>query len=139
MSYISQETKKVCLSFGLMINNSESEPEDEAAKYLTTLTGRYESDEDSCDKELSYEELADSYRELCIRSEEVCLLGEKHKKIISQLQAEKEGFQFTIFDLQNEVILLSSKLNNMTKTVRILNKGSNMLDKVLQIGKQLEI
>lgn len=52
------------------------------------------------------------------------------------MQAEKEGFQFTIFDLQNEVILLTSKLNNMTKTIRMLNKGSNMLDNILQIGKE---
>lgn len=69
------------------------------------------------------------------RSEEVCLLGEKQKKIISQLQAEKEGFQFTVSELQNEVIFLSSKLNSMTKSVIMLNKGSNMLDEVLQIGK----
>ena len=83
------------------------------------------------DEELSYEELGASYREFYIRSEEVFLLGEKQKKIISQLQTEKEGIQLTIPELQNEVILLSSKLNNMTKSVRILNKGSNMLDEVL--------
>ncbi|XP_050896014.1 uncharacterized protein LOC127102712 [Lathyrus oleraceus] len=116
-------------------DNSESELEEEVYKHVTALIGIWESDEDSCDEELFYEELVAAYRELCIRSEEVCLLGEKQKKIISQLQAEKEGFQFTISELQNEVILLSSKLNNMTKSVRMLNKGSNMLGEVLQIGK----
>ena len=51
------------------------------------------------------------------------------------MQAEKEGFQFTIYDLQNKVILLTSKLDNMTKTVRMLNKASYVLDEVLQIRK----
>ena len=91
-------------------DNSESEVEDEAIKHVTALTRRYESNEDSCDEEVSYDELVASYKELCIRSEEVCQLGEKQKKIISQLQAEKEEFQFTISDLQNEVILLTSNL-----------------------------
>ncbi|XP_050888876.1 uncharacterized protein LOC127094045 [Lathyrus oleraceus] len=45
-------------------DNSESELEEEADKYITTLTGRWESDEDSYDEELSYEELNASYREL---------------------------------------------------------------------------
>ncbi|XP_050887267.1 uncharacterized protein LOC127092437 [Lathyrus oleraceus] len=71
-------------------DNSESEPEEEADKHVTALNGICESDDDSCDEELSCEELDASYRELRIKSEEVCLLGEKHKKIISQLQVEKE-------------------------------------------------
>lgn len=116
-------------------DNSESEPDDEVAKYVSALAGRYESDEDSCDEEVSYEELDASYRELCIRSEEVCQLGEKQKKIIFQLQDEKERYSFTISDLQDKVILLTSKHDNMTKVVRMLNKGSNVLDEVLQVGK----
>lgn len=51
------------------------------------------------------------------------------------MQAEKEGFQFTISDIQNKVILLTSKLDNITKTIRMLNKGFNVLYEVLQIGK----
>lgn len=58
-------------------DNSQSEPKDEATKHVIALTGRYESDEDSCDEEVSYEELASSYKELCIISEKVCQLGEK--------------------------------------------------------------
>lgn len=90
MSYLSQRTKKGLIVSWFDDDNSESELEDEASKHVTALTGRYESDEDSCDEELSYEELATSYREICIRSENVCQLGEKQKKII--LQAEKERF-----------------------------------------------
>ncbi|MCI55798.1 envelope-like protein, partial [Trifolium medium] len=60
------------------------------------------SDTDSCDEDVSYEELAASYKELCIRSEEVCKIGEKHKKVIAQLQAEKNDLIATISGLNDE-------------------------------------
>jgi hypothetical protein len=36
---------------------------------VTTLTGRYEYDEEYGDEGVSYMELADSYKEDCVRSE----------------------------------------------------------------------
>jgi len=57
-------------------------------------------DNKSGDKGVSYEELVDSYEELCARSEEV----------IGQLQAEKNKLLSANSDRQNEVTLLSSKL-----------------------------
>ncbi|MCH92223.1 gag-pol polyprotein, partial [Trifolium medium] len=47
-------------------DDSEGEVESEAVKNITALTGRYMYDTDSCDEEVSYEELAASYKELCI-------------------------------------------------------------------------
>ncbi|MCI98087.1 hypothetical protein A2U01_0119390, partial [Trifolium medium] len=38
---------------------------------------------------VTYDELAASYKDLCIRSEEVFKAVEKQKRIISELQAEK--------------------------------------------------
>ena len=32
---------------------------------------------------------------------------------------------------------LNSKLENMTKSINMLNKGSDMLDEVLQLGKKI--
>ncbi|XP_050888765.1 uncharacterized protein LOC127093915 [Lathyrus oleraceus] len=58
-------------------DNSESEPENESAKHVTTLTRRYDYDEDSCDEEVSYDELATSYKEMCIKSEENTQTGGK--------------------------------------------------------------
>jgi len=40
-----------------------------------------------------------------------------------------------ITDLQEENTLLKSKLEKMTKYVRMLNNGSNVLDEILQVGK----
>lgn len=76
-----------------------------------------------------------SYRELCVRSEEVCKIGEKHKRIIAQLQVEKENLLSIISSLKDEVTIFNSKLENMTKSVRMLNNGSDMLDEILQVGK----
>ena len=39
--------------------------------------------------------------------------------------------------LQDEVTLLTSKLENMTKTMRMLNNGSDMFDEILQVGKRV--
>lgn len=39
-------------------------------------------------------------------------------------------------DLQNEVTLISSKLDNLTKTIRMLNGGSETLDEILLVGKK---
>lgn len=101
--------------------------------HVTTFTDRWEFDEYSSD--VSYEKLATSYKELCVRIEEVCEKWEKHKRIITQIQAEKERFLSTIYGLQDEITLLTSKLENMTKPIRMSNKGSDMLDEILQVGK----
>ena len=70
--------------------DSEGEPNDEIAKHVTAFTGRYESDEDSCDEDVSYEELVESYKKLCVISEEFCEIGVKQKRIMAQMHAEKE-------------------------------------------------
>ncbi|MCI21247.1 gag-protease polyprotein, partial [Trifolium medium] len=72
-------------------DESEEEVEFEVANNITALTGICMSDVESCDEEITYDELAASYKDLCIRSEEVCKTLEKQKKIISELQAEKVG------------------------------------------------
>ncbi|MCI62321.1 gag-pol polyprotein, partial [Trifolium medium] len=70
-------------------DESEGDVESEAAKHITALTGICMSDAESCDEEISYDDLAASYKELCIRSEKVCKTLEKQKKITAQLQTER--------------------------------------------------
>jgi len=72
--------------------------------------------------------LVDSYKEFCVKSDEVIKTGEKQKRIIAHLQAEKNKLLSTNSDLQNEVTLLSSNLENMKKTIQMLNNVSNVLD-----------
>ena len=80
--------------------------------------------------------MLDSYKELCAISEEVCKTGEEHKRILAQLQDEKEKLLSTNSELQGKVTLLTSKLESMTKSIRMLNNGSDVLDEILQIGER---
>ncbi|MCI47225.1 hypothetical protein A2U01_0068466, partial [Trifolium medium] len=50
--------------------DSEEENEYEIANKFTALTRIYNSDAETCDEEVTYDELAASYNDLCIRSEE---------------------------------------------------------------------
>lgn len=52
---------------------------------------------------------------------------------------EKEKCDSTIVGLEEEVTLLKSKLDNMTKFVCMLNNGSNMLGEMLEIEKKKAI
>ena len=77
--------------------------ENDSAKNVTALTDRYMSGAESCDEELTYEELAISYKELYSRSEEVCKFQEMQKKDISQLHAERSDNLAKIFELIDKV------------------------------------
>ena len=154
------------ISFNIS-RNSESQRMDRNDKnfnHVIVLTGTYESDNESSDEGVSYEELYDSFKELLLRSEEVIaqLLTEKNKqlsansdlqnevilqsselekqkKTINDFFMEKEKLMSIITSLQEENTLLNSKLENMTKYVRMLNNGSNVLDEILQVGRHMEI
>ncbi|KAI5429240.1 hypothetical protein KIW84_034020 [Lathyrus oleraceus] len=90
--------------------SDESETE-ESANLVTTLTGRWGSDEDSSDDEVTFEELATTYKNLCIKSAEVCKQVESQKKVITQLENEKVEHLETISKLKTEEVVMYSKLD----------------------------
>ena len=47
--------------------DSESNSKKESAKLVTALSGICNSDSDSSDEEVTFEELADTYKKLCIK------------------------------------------------------------------------
>jgi predicted nuclease with TOPRIM domain len=98
-------------------------------KITLTVTGVCFSNNDSCDGELTYKELASAYKDLCIRSEEVCRKVVEQKAHIDQLKLEKEKLQAKATGLQDEVKILSSNLENMTKSVMMLSPGQRNLMK----------
>ena len=65
----------------------------------------------------------------------MCQQVESHKKVIAQLENEKVEHVETISKLKTEVVFLNSKLDEMTKYVRMLNNGFDILDKILQTGQ----
>ena len=93
------------------------------------------SDNDSSDEEVTFEELADTYKKLCIRSAEVCQQNEKQKKLIMKLETEKKEDTATISHLNGEVLVLISKLDQITKSVKMLTTGTDKLEEILQTGQ----
>ena len=93
------------------------------------------SDKDSYIGELTKQEVFTGFSELCIKNEERGQIILKQKVLIDQLKAEKEEHLLIIDDLKEEVVLQKSKLDNMTKSIRMLNKSSDVLDEILQVGK----
>ena len=65
-------------------NQGKCEPGEETVKHVAAFIGRCESDEDSCDENVSYKKLASSYEELYAKSIEICKKEVKHKRIIAQ-------------------------------------------------------
>jgi hypothetical protein len=68
---------------------SDNELEGVAANHVSAMTGVCDSDNDSCDEDLTYKELASAYKELCIRSEKICRTNVEQEIVINQLKSEK--------------------------------------------------
>jgi len=112
------------------ISNKDSEYE--PAKRVTAFTGRVFSNTESCVEELAYDDLAASYKDLYFRSAEICkLLGEK-KKINSQLLTERSNHLAKISELNNEVILLNSQLDQIKKQTEIVLNDTTIPEEVTE-------
>jgi len=95
----------------------EGECEDEKTNLVMDFTGKCESCNESSDEDISDEELAETYKLLYIKWEEVCMFRDKQKKSISGFLFEKEKLVATITSLQEEVALGNSKIENMIKSL----------------------
>ena len=89
--------------------------ESESTKRVTVLTGRFLSDTESCDEELVYDELATSYKNLYVRSAEICKMLGEQKKINNQLLTERSNHLAKISELNDEVTLLNLQLEQVKK------------------------
>ncbi|CAJ2667397.1 unnamed protein product [Trifolium pratense] len=70
-------------------SDEDSEGEADTAKAIHALTSVCTSDTESCEEELTFDELAESYKKLCLKSEEVCRVSEEQKETITKLQTER--------------------------------------------------
>ncbi|CAJ2658356.1 unnamed protein product [Trifolium pratense] len=70
-------------------SDEDSEGEDNTAKAIHVLTSVCTSDTESCEEELTFDELAESYKKLCLKSAEVCRVSEEQKETITKLQTER--------------------------------------------------
>ncbi|KAK2421778.1 gag-protease polyprotein [Trifolium repens] len=108
----------------------------EAANHVSALNGVCNYDTESCDEELTYEELASAYKELCIRSEEVCRTNVEQEAVINQLKSEKvtnEEQEAVINQLKLEKVKLQAKITSLQDE---LKSSTSNLENMLMI--QLE-
>ncbi|PNX85016.1 gag-protease polyprotein [Trifolium pratense] len=120
---------------GLTVSWSDdySEGEAETVKFINALTGVCTSDTESCDEVLTYDELTESYKELCLKSEEVCRISEKQKETISKLQTER------IVNL-TKISEVSDKCEEGLRTIEehkaiIVNLETDKLEKLAEVSK----
>lgn len=78
------------------------------------------SDDESSDEELSYEELVISYKDPYTKSINICKVVEKQKKIISQLQTERDNHLAKISEINDEVTQINSQLEHLKKQVKMI-------------------
>jgi hypothetical protein len=78
------------------------------------------------------------YKDLYLKNEEVCRTVVEQKIHIEQLKHEKQELQAKVTSLQNEIRLVSSNLESMTKSVRMLGTGTKKLNEVLNIRNHLD-
>jgi hypothetical protein len=104
----------------------------ETSKRITALTGTCTSDTESNTGDVTYEELAASYRDLCQKSAELCRSQENQKRLILELQSEKNEHLTTISELNDEVTLLNSKLEHMKKEVIMMHGGTATLEELIE-------
>ncbi|KAK2369245.1 hypothetical protein QL285_082393 [Trifolium repens] len=122
------------MSFNISKNSNvqrKGEPDDETVEHVAAFIGRYESDEDSSDEDITFDELAASYKDLLFRYEEVCRILQKQKKTINQLQTEKNNQLDKLSEARNEVIQSKSQMEDLKKRVSQLNPGTDFLEKIL--------
>lgn len=66
---------------------------------------------------------------------EECISGEKQRVKVKIMLQDKDNLATIISNLKEEVDHLNYKLEGMTKSIRMLNYGSETLGEILGVGK----
>ncbi|KAK2402591.1 gag-protease polyprotein [Trifolium repens] len=141
---------------GMAATLSDSEEKKEEEPTNKAFAGTLETSSNISNEDLLQEELDERYNNLTIKWEQSCELIRRQDKEMEKVTQEKEALEASTAELRKQVTLLSqekealeastavlkeqvtlsnSKLIEMTKSVRRLNKGTNMLEEVLELGR----
>ncbi|XP_057445983.1 uncharacterized protein LOC130738093 [Lotus japonicus] len=123
------------LGKGMVATWSDDDTEEEDEPQVMGLTMKCNSETGSSDGEISEEELAETYKLLFNNWKEACEKGKKLEGVVKDLEIEKQNLLIINGKLQEEVIVLNSKIEGMIKSVRMLNKGTDVFELILETGK----
>jgi len=97
---------------------------DESSNHVSALTGRIMSDTESCEEEMTYDELDISYYDLIAKNTELTQMVEEQVKEIAQLQDERFDNLAHISELNDELSKLNSQLKHMKERVGMMTADS---------------
>ncbi|KAK2389850.1 gag-protease polyprotein [Trifolium repens] len=139
---------------GMTTTLSDSEEEKEEEPTNKAFTGTFQTSSSTNNEDLLQKELDEKYNNLTIKWEQSCKLIRRQDKEMEKLAHEKKALAASTAGLREQVTLLkevleastaalreqvtlsNSKLTEMTKSVRMLNKGTDMLEEVLELGRK---
>ena len=96
----------------------------EPVNHVSALTGRIISDTESCEEEMTYDELAISYYDLIAKNTELTQRVEEYVIEISQLQDERFDNLAHILELNDELSKLNSQLDHTKEQVGMMTADS---------------
>ncbi|XP_057452263.1 uncharacterized protein LOC130744085 [Lotus japonicus] len=123
------------LGKGMVATWSDSDSEEEDEPQVMGLTVKCNSETESSDGEVSEEKLVETYKLLFNNWKDACEKGKKLEGTVKDLEIEKQNLLIVNDNLQEEVTVLKSKIEGMIKSVRMLNKGTDVFDLILETGK----
>lgn len=86
-------------------------------------SSKYITESKSDDEGLTNEEILESYRVVIIKWEKACRETENLKKIVREFHHKNEKITTTVTSQGRDVFVLISKLKELEKSIRILNKA----------------
>ncbi|XP_057452420.1 uncharacterized protein LOC130744244 [Lotus japonicus] len=128
-TYLKKQSK------GMVATWSDDDSGEEGETQVLGFTMRCSSENGSSDDDISEEELAETYRLLFNKWEEACNHGKKLELTVAGLEADKKRLKDMNKNLQEEISVLKSRHEEMIKSVRMLNRRSDVLDQILETGK----
>ena len=105
-------------------DDSDDEVKAESANHVSGLTGRIMSDTESCEKEMSYDELAISHYDLMAKNTKLTQKVEEQVKVIAQLQDERFDNLAHISELNDELSRLNFQLKQMKEQAGMMTIDS---------------
>jgi len=122
-SFLKKQKKSLAVSWSDG-DDSDDEVKAESGNHVSALTGRILSDTESCEEEMSYDELSISYYDLIAKNADLTQRVEEQVKEIAQLQDERFDNLAHISELKDELSKLNYQLEQMKKETRMMSADS---------------
>jgi hypothetical protein len=122
-TFLKKQKKSLAMSWSGG-DDSDDEVKAESANQVSVLTGRVMSDTESCEEEMSYDEIDISYYDLMAKNNKLTLKVEEQAKEIAQLQGEMFDNLAHISELNDELLKLNFQLEQIKKQTGMKSTGS---------------